>query len=242
MTEPTELVPNPGKKLVVTVDGVRWARYPVRTHLVTEHDDLEDVLRRYVVAHVQPGDLVFMSERLVATMQGRAYPIDEIEVSPLANFLVKRVYKNPYGIGIGSPWTMELAIREAGVPRILLASAVAAVTKPFGIRGLFYKVAGQTVASIDGPADYVIPPYNRYAKLGPKDPRAEAERAKAVTGCDTVIVDANDLGVAVLGKSSKQLRDPVLRAIFKDNPLGQTGQQTPIGIVRRLGPPPSMGG
>jgi hypothetical protein len=110
---------------------------------------------------------------------------------------------------------------------------VAAVTKPFGIRGLFYKVAGQTVASIDGPADYVIPPYNRYAKLGPKNPRAEADRAKAVTGCDTVIVDANDLGVAVLGKSSKQLRDPVLRAIFKDNPLGQTGQQTPIGIVRR---------
>lgn len=236
MTEPTELVPNPGKKLVVTVDGVRWARYPVRTHLVTEHDDLEDVLRRYVVAHVQPGDLVFMSERLVATMQGRAYPIDEIEPSPLANFLVKRVYKNPYGIGIGSPWTMELAIREAGVPRILLASAVAAVTKPFGIRGMFYKVAGQTVASIDGPADYVIPPYNRYAKLGPKNPRAEAERARAITGCETVIIDANDLGVAILGKSSKQLRDPVLRAIFKDNPLGQTGQQTPIGIVRRLDP------
>jgi len=229
----TELAPNPGKRLVVTVDGVRWARYPVRTHLVTEHDDLEDVLRRYAVPHVQPGDLLFLSERLVATMQGRAYPIDEIEVSPLAAFLVKHVYKNPYGIGIGSPWTMELAIREAGVPRILLASAVAAVTKPFGIRGLFYKVAGQTVASIDGPADYVIPPYNRYAKLGPKNPRAEAERAKAVTGCDTVIVDANDLGVAVLGKSSKQLRDPVLRAIFKDNPLGQTGQQTPIGIVRR---------
>jgi hypothetical protein len=232
----TDLAPNPGKKLVITVDGVRWARYPVRTHLVTEQDDLEDVLRRYVVAHVRPGDLLFLSERLVATMQGRAYPIDEIEVSPLANFLVKRVYKNPYGIGIGSPWTMELAIREAGVPRILLASAVAAVTKPFGIRGMFYKVAGQTVASIDGPADYVIPPYNRYAKLGPKNPRGEAERAKALTGCDTVIVDANDLGVAVLGKSSKQLRDPVLRAIFKDNPLGQTGEQTPIAIVRRVSP------
>ncbi|MCU0483287.1 MAG: hypothetical protein MUC54_03295, partial [Chloroflexi bacterium] len=58
-----------------------------------------------------------------------------------------------------------------------------------------------------------------------------------LTGCDTVIIDANDLGVAILGKSSKKLRDPVLRAIFKDNPLGQTGQQTPIGIVRRLSPP-----
>jgi hypothetical protein len=233
----SDLVPNPDKSLVITVDGVRWARYPVRTHLVTEHDDLEDVLRRYAMPHLQPGDLLFMSERLVATMQGRAYPIDEIEVSPLAAFLVKHVYKNPYGIGIGSPWTMELAVREAGVPRILLASAVAALTKPFGIRGLFYKVAGQTVASIDGPADYVIPPYNRYAKLGPKDPNGEAERAKALTGCDTVIIDANDLGVAILGKSSKKLRDPVLRAIFKDNPLGQTGQQTPIGIVRRLSPP-----
>lgn len=230
----TDLAPNPGKKLEITVDGVRWARYPVHTHLITGDDDLEDVLRRYALPHVQPGDLVFLSERLVATMQGRAYPIDEIQPSRLANFLVKRVYKNPYGIGIGSPWTMELAIREAGVPRILLASAVAAVTKPFGIRGLFYKVAGQTVASIDGPAAYVIPPYNRYAKLGPKNPRAEAERAKGVTGCDTVIVDANDLGVAVLGKSSKVLRDPVLKGIFRDNPLGQTGEQTPIAIVRRV--------
>lgn len=232
----TNLAPNPGKKLEITVDGVRWARYPVRTHLITGKDDLDAVMRRYVVPHVRPGDLVFLSERIVATMQGRAYPIDEIEPSRLANFLVKRVYKNPYGIGIGSPWTMELAIREAGVPRILLASAVAAVTKPFGIRGLFYKVAGQTVASIDGPADYVIPPYNRYAKLGPKNPRAEAKRAKAVTGCDTVIVDANDLGVAVLGKSSNVLRNPVLKGIFRDNPLGQTGEQTPIAVVRRVIP------
>jgi hypothetical protein len=47
-----------------------------------------------------------------------------------------------YGIGLGTPQTMQLAIDEVGAPRILFAAAASAVTKPFGIHGVFYRLAG----------------------------------------------------------------------------------------------------
>ena len=65
---------------------------------------------------------------------------------------------------------MELAIREAGEARILGATAAAAVTKPFGVKGMFYRVAGPGVRAIDGPTRGTIPPYDGHAKLGPEDP------------------------------------------------------------------------
>jgi len=37
---------------------------------------------------------------------------------------------------------MELAIREAGPLRIIFASLAALLTKPLGIKGVFYKVVG----------------------------------------------------------------------------------------------------
>ncbi len=224
--------PNPGKNLNIQVEGISYARIPVKTHIITDKDNLVDVIEKYVSPNLQKGDFIFISERIVATAQGRAYPIKDIKPSKLALFLLKFVYKSPYGIGIGSPWTMELAVREAGVPKILLAAFLAAITKPFGIRGVFYKIVGPTVASIDGPADYVLPPYNKYAKLGPLYPEKEAQRVREKTGCECVIVDANDLGVAILGKSSKQIQDKWAKAVFKDNPLGQSTEQTPIAIVR----------
>ncbi|MBI2624530.1 hypothetical protein HYW67_03465, partial [Candidatus Parcubacteria bacterium] len=47
-----------------------------------------------------------------------------------------------------------------------------------------------------------------------------------------VIIDANDLGVSVLGKS-KGLTAEFAGAVFRDNPLGQSGEQTPMAIVRK---------
>jgi hypothetical protein len=171
---------------------------------------------------------------MVSISQGRAIPIKDIKVSRFANFLLKFVYKSPYGVGIGSPWTMELAIREAGAARILLAAAASAITKPFGIRGVFYKVAGHDINAIDGPAPYVIPPYNQYAKLPPLDPQKATEDLKGQIGYDVVILDANDIGIVVMGKSSREISDDFCKKVFKDNPLGQTSEQTPVCVVRRI--------
>ena len=225
-------VPNGTKKLVISTDWGDYARYPVHTHVVMSGDDLEEMMERYLMPYLQKGDMIFISEKIVAISQGRAFPIDEIKPSKLANFLCKFVYKTPYGIGLGSPWTMELAIRELGAPKILFAAACSAVTKLFGIRGVFYRICGPRARAIDGPCDCTLPPYNHYAKLAPKDPDKVAAKLAEKTGNEVVIIDANDLGVEVLGRSNKKRESPQCRAIFKDNPLDQSRQQTPLCIVR----------
>ncbi len=226
--------PNPGKNLLIEVDGEIWARYPIKTHVIERGEDIVSVVERYVKGLIKDGDMVFVSEKVVAISQGRAFPIEEIKPSFWAKFLSKFVTRSPYGIGLGSPWTMELAIREAGLFRILLGAFVSALTKPFGIRGLFYKVVGKSIASIDGPTPYTLPPYNRYAKLPPKDPDKIAKEISKRLNCIVVIIDANDLGVSVLGLSHKDINVDFVKKVFRDNPIGQSTEQTPICIVRRI--------
>ncbi len=226
--------PNTGKKLTIELTSGTYARLPIKTHVITDKDDIVDIVKRYVQPHLKNGDFIFISERIVAITQGRAYPIRDIHPSRLATFLSKFVHKSPYGIGLGSPWTMELAIREAGVPRMLVATFVAAITKPFGMKGVFYRVVGNNINAIDGPCSYTLPPYNEYAKLGPAEPEKVARYLKSELHHDVVIIDANDLGVAVLGTSNKNISDDFCKNVFKDNPLGQSTEQTPLCIVRNI--------
>lgn len=228
------LEPNAGKKLEIKFGGKEWLRFPVKTPVIKQGDDLVKIIGEEAGLYLEQGDFIFISEKIVAISQGRAYPIKDIKPSWLAKILVKFVYKSPYGIGLGSPWTMQLAIQEAGYFRILFAALLAAFTKPLGIKGVFYLISGRTVAAIDGPCSYTLPPYNEYAKLGPAKPHQVARFLKEKLGYPVVIIDANDLGVNILGKSHKQISDDWAKAVFKDNPLGQTSEQTPVCIVREV--------
>lgn len=215
------------------VEGSCFTRLPIKTHVITVSDTLEKVIARYAKPHLRAGDVLCVSERIVAIMQGRAWPIDQIKPSFIARVLVRFVHKSPYGIGLRSPWTMELAVREAGIARLLFAALCSALTKPFGLRGVFYKVVGKNINAIDGPCDYTLPPFNRYAKLGPRDPAGAARALKKIAGVEAAIIDANDLGVAVLGRSRGAPDAAWIKKVFKDNPLGQSKEQTPMAIVRK---------
>ena len=50
------------------------------------------------------------------------------------------------------------------------------------------------------------------------------------------LMDINDLQGKVLGASDPSVDRNLIPRILKDNPLGQSGQQTPIGIIRRAAP------
>jgi len=225
--------PNDGRALHAALGGVVYARHPVRTHLVTAADDAAVVVQRYVVDRADGARLVAISERMVAITQGRSYPMDTIRPARLARLLVRYVTRPGYGIGLGTAETMQLAIDEVGAPRILLAAAASALTKPFGVHGVFYRVAGRQAAAIDGPTSYTIPPYNASATLGPRNPDAAARRIAAALGVPVAIIDANDAGCAVLGASPGVDRRFVQR-LFADNPLGQAREQTPICVVREV--------
>jgi len=225
---------NDGKALTVTLEGASFSRIPIRTRVVMPGDDLDAFIREYAADQVRAGDLLFVTEKIVAITQGRSYLVEEIQPRRLALFLSKYVTRTPYGIGLGMPETMEMALRECGTPRILLAAAVSAVTKAFGRKGDFYRIAGDKARAIDGPTSGTIPPYNKAVVLGPERPRDVAQRLKTLLGsiCEVAVVDINDLGGNILGSTVDKATERRLLAILKDNPLGQGHQSTPLGIVR----------
>ena len=53
-------------------------------------------------------------------------------------------------------------------------------------------------------------------------------------GFKVAIVDVNDLAGTILGTSEKAMNRELLVRILKDNPLGQSAQQTPMGIIREV--------
>ncbi len=232
---------NPGKKLELEIDGKSYLRIPVRTDLILATDDIVQVAKDYTEGLVQSSDLIVVSEKVVAITQGRAFRLREIKPSRLAVFLSRFVHKSPHGIGLGMPETMELAIREVGALKIIFAAIIAAIGKLFGVKGLFYRICGAKARAIDGPCDYTIPPYNDYAVLGPVDPDGVARQIKAEVGCAAAIIDANDLGVNILGVSGPEVDKALLEKLLKDNPLGQSAEQTPIGIIREAVEPALAG-
>lgn len=227
---------NAGKALTVQVEGSSFARIPIRTRVVMPGDDLDAFVREYAADVVREGDLLFVTEKIVAITQGRSYLVEDIQPRKLAFFLSRYVTRTPYGIGLGMPETMEMALRECGTMRILFAAAVSAVTKLFGRKGDFYRIAGDKARAIDGPTSGTIPPYNKAVVLGPERPREIAQHLKALLGgvSEVAVVDINDLGGNVLGSTLDKAQERRLVAILKDNPLGQGHQSTPLGIVRAV--------
>ncbi|MCU1440458.1 MAG: F420-0--gamma-glutamyl ligase [Rhodoglobus sp.] len=226
---------NEGKSLEVTVDGATYERIPIKTHVVLEGEVLLDVVDKYASGPLRDGDMLFVTEKIVAITQGRAFPLEQISPRPLAVTLSKYVTKTSHGIGLGIPETMEMALRECGTPRILFAAAVAAVTKAFGRRGDFYRIAGPKARAIDGPTKNTIPPYDSQVVLGPARPNEVAREVRARLGkaVDVLIVDINDFGGNILGSTLDRAGNELVVRILKDNPLGQDRQSTPLGIIRK---------
>lgn len=226
---------NEGKSLAVEVGGATYQRIPIRTRVVMPGDSLDEFITEYAPQHVRPGDILFVTEKIVAITQGRSFHLDEIQPRKLAHLLSKYVTRTPYGIGLGMPETMEMALRECGTPRILFAAAVAAVTKALGRRGDFYRIAGDKARAIDGPTSGTIPPYNKAVVLGPEKPVQVAQHLQkllGVDGLDVAVVDINDIGGNILGSTLDKAGEHRLIEILGDNPLGQGHQSTPLGVIR----------
>jgi len=254
----TNLEPNEDKQLDIKLDKITYRRYPIRTDLINADDNLEKTIVDYLNRFV--GELksskqnhsaikgkkwqLFISEKIVAITQGRSYFIWDINPGWWAKTLSRFVSRTPYGIGLGSPWTMELAIREVGLPRIVFASIGGLMGKMVGKKGLFYILVGENIRAIDGPTEYSVYPSNVSAKLAPKDPDLVAKKLTqaikknlpkefADNYAGTIVIDSNDIGRNVLGKDIGG-DSAHYEAIFSDNPLGQGSEQTPIAAVFEL--------
>ena len=66
------------KEPVRVVGERKFLRVPVKTKIVTEQDNIIDVIRESAQGILQPGDVITVSEKVVAITQGRAYRIDQM--------------------------------------------------------------------------------------------------------------------------------------------------------------------
>jgi len=206
----------------------------IKTHIITEKDNIEDVIENYTVKVRKPNDIITISESVVAMTQGRAIPTNQIKPKLLARILWRFVRKVPYGIGLRNPYSMECAIRETGSARILLAALVSAIMKLFKRRGDFYKIAGKQAAMIDAPHTAGLKEYYECVIMGPKDPELVSQKLSDKIKTPVAIVDVNDITGCWVVSASKDADVKLIEEALDDNPAGQGDACTPIIIIRPL--------
>ena len=112
-----------------------------------------------------------------------------------------------------------------------LAAAVSA-SPLFGLKGWFYRIAGDKVRSIDGQSGGPNGPYWTKVILPLPEASRTAREIAASCGYPVVVADINDVGGSIKGWSDPELRKIDLYDILRDNPMGQENDQTPIALVR----------
>jgi hypothetical protein len=211
--------------------GQRYAVQCVPTPILTAADDIVDVIDRHTADFRRPGDVVAVAESVVAITQGQYYEPQAVR----PGFWAKRLcYFVPSKGSLSSPHGFELAMSQVGTVRMLMAFFVGAVGKLFGIKGLFYALAGQPAELIDDITG-TMPPFDKYIVAGPVNARDVVDRIRAKTAMEAAIVDANDLKRVMVLAHTPGISADDLGRILIDNPFGNGDEQTPIVVLRALG-------
>ncbi|MGJ3245650.1 MAG: F420-0:Gamma-glutamyl ligase [Elainellaceae cyanobacterium] len=202
---------------------------PVKTHLLTHLDDPVAVIKRYVLPHAQPGDIVTLGETPVAIMQGRwRHPGD---IKP--GWVAKRLcyYFMPTS-SLATACGMQALIDIVGAPRVVTAFIVGAIAKKMlRIPGVFYRLAGEQARLIDDVTG-TLPPYDQFIVLGPDHPRQVVNQIQQETGLSAAIVDVNDLKAVKILAATSDLSLSFLEQALITNPAGNADEQTPVVLIR----------
>ena len=182
--------------------GSEFERFAIQTHFVKQGESYLELINKYVVPFYEKGDVLSISEKVISMCQDNTVSKKDVKLGFWAKFLSKFASSNNRGVAMDEPYKLQLAINLAGLPRILLASFCSAVTKLFGMKGVFYKIAGNDIDGIDG--FYMHSSFDVYhdiALLNPKNPGKVCSEIENAFQVQCMIVDANDFGVNILGRS-----------------------------------------
>lgn len=228
-------ISNEGKRVEINVNGKIYLRHAIKTKFIKPGEDYIEIFRKYVSPIYEKGDIISSSEKIIALCQNRVIKREDIKIGILAKFLSKFASKkNRGGYGVGKAINMQYAIDKVGILKVLLASICSGITKIFGIKGVFYKIVGQEVTGLDGFYDGAWKEYKDIGIEIPKNSTKVCNEIKEKLGISCMVVDSNDFGQEILGKSDdiKQSMQE-LKQIIKDNPAGQGKQQTPLILIRK---------
>ena len=217
-------------------DGKKYERYAIQTHFVQVGESQTELVEKYVRPLYKPGDVLSFGAKVMCMCVKSVRTRDQVKPGFWANLLWRFAGINSTGVGMHEPYKLQLVIDIVGLPRVLLAVVCSAVTKPFGVHGVFYKVCGKGVGGIDGfyfRSSFDL--YHELALINPDHPNELCDQLAKETGIPVVLMDANDIQRDQLGKSKDMpLSDEQLQDAMKDNPSGQGDELTPLILIRPI--------
>ncbi|MGC1392639.1 MAG: hypothetical protein WA828_00055 [Coleofasciculaceae cyanobacterium] len=205
---------------------------PIPTHILTPLDNPVAVVRRYVMNHAKPGDVVALSETPLAIMQEQWRHHAQVQPGWVAKRLCQFFYRTS---SMSTACGLQTLVDISGPVRVIFALAVGAIAKKLFRRpGVFYQLAGEQARLIDDVTG-TLPPYDQFIVLGPKNPQEVVDQIKQETGIAAAIVDANDLKAVKVLAATADVPAGFLEQALISNPAGNANEQTPVVLVRPLG-------
>lgn len=215
-------------------DGRQYDRLAIQTHFVQVGESQKELVETYVRPLYRPGDVLSFGAKVMSMCVRSVRTRDQVKPGFWANLLWRFAGINHTGVGMHEPYKLQLVIDMVGLPRVLLATVCSALTKPFGIKGVFYRVCGKGVGGIDGfytRSSFEL--YHQMALINPDNADELCQELSRETGIPVVLMDANDIQRDQLGKSGDMpLTDGQLQDALADNPSGQGDELTPLILIR----------
>jgi hypothetical protein len=202
---------------------------PVPTRILTDKDNIVDIIEQYAKDKVGPNDVISVAESVVAITQGRITRPEDLKPGLLARVMCRFV---PQKGSLSSVYGMQAAMNMEGEWRFFFAMVVGLLAKIVGKNGVFYELAGEQAALIDDVTG-TMPPFDKHIVYGPKEPERVAQEIKERLGCyGATVADVNDLKRSRIVGTSDGLKPDLLARILIDNPFGNASQKTPIVIIK----------
>tara|TARA_B100000965_G_scaffold34105_1_gene25143 strand:- start:1587 stop:2690 length:1104 start_codon:yes stop_codon:yes gene_type:complete len=203
--------------------------YPIKTHILGSLDDPINILKSYIPKYYLPSDIITIGESPLAIMQGRYIDYKNINVSPIAKLLCKGFHPTS---SLATACGMQTLINISGPTRVILSWFIGGICKLIGIKGVFYRLAGEQARLIDDITG-TTPPYDKSIVLGPKDTQNFCTKASKELQVNVAVVDVNDLGRVKILSSNNSRNDEVIKRALITNPAGNANQQTPMVLIRQ---------
>ncbi|MDD2376142.1 MAG: F420-0--gamma-glutamyl ligase [Clostridia bacterium] len=225
---------NEDKKVEIQVGNDVYSRHAINTHYVQIGEDYIKIIEQYVKDLYEEGDILSISEKIIGLCQKRVVYKKDVKVGLLAKFLSRFAMRSDAGVGVDNPYKMQFAIMICGRFKVIYAAIMGGIGKILGKRGVFYEIVGQEISGLDGFYGKVFEDYAEFGIRIPENPVGVCNEIYEKTGVKSMIVDANDINVEILGKCDAiDKTEDELKALIIDNPAGQSKELTPLILIRK---------